>query len=248
LDEIRTTHDRELGPLAIALVDRERFEHSLAPPPTESKTAEHKRGDTIAAAYAWTAAAATDNAALAAAIRTLKEAARTEKTYASLGSMLSEARGVVPARARTGHLDAIVALGEEHAHGEVARVLTETLGAWDSPAVNAWCRKALPTLVKGWLPALSTGLPYGWDEITPLLDRAGIDGDARRDLLLGAVQAHVDAIRPEALLGHVGLVAALLPPPAVAALLEWYVERLASRVREGDMERVSTGLLALVLG
>jgi hypothetical protein len=242
-EEIRTAPDRELAPLALALLDRERFEHSLAPPPTEGKAAEPRRGDAMAAAYVWTAAAATDSAALAAAIRTLKEAARTEQTYVSLGSMLSAARGVVPARSRTGHLDAIVALGEEHARGEVARVLTETLGAWDSPAVTAWCGTALPPLVRDWLPALSTGLPYGRDEITPLLDRAGIDRDARRDLLLGAVQAHVDALGPEALLGHVGLVAALLPPPSVAALLEWYVERLASRIREGDLECVGAGAI-----
>ena len=233
----------ELGPLARALVDRERFGQALPPPRTEREAAEPRRGDALAAAYAWTAEVATDSAALAATIHALQESARAEQTYVSAASLLSAARGVVPARARTGHLDAIVTLGEEHERGEVVRALIETLGTWDSPAVTAWCGKALPTLVRDWLPALSMGLPYGRDEITPLLDRAGIDRDARRDLLLGAVQAHVDALGPEALLGHVGLVAALLPPPSVATLLEWYVERLASRIREGDLERVGAGAI-----
>jgi hypothetical protein len=204
---------------------------------------EPRRGDTLATEYAWTAAIATDRAGLAAAIRLVEESARTAQTYISLGSMLAAARKSVPARVRTGHLDAIVALGVEHRRGGVARALTETLGSWDSPAVSAWCGTVLPGLVRDWLPALSPGLPYGEDEITPLLNRTGMDRDARRELLLGAVQAHVDALGPESLLGHVGLIADLLPAPSVASLLEWYVERLASRVLDGDLERVAPGVI-----
>ncbi|WP_270934315.1 hypothetical protein [Falsiroseomonas oryzae] len=239
-EDIRSAPEGELGPLARALVDRERFRQALPPCRTEREAAEPRRGDALAAAYAWTAEIATDGATLAAAIRTVQESARAQETYVyvSLGSMLTAARAVVPMRARTGHLDAVVSLGAEHGRGEVARALTETLGAWDSPAVTAWCEKALPSLIRDWFPALSPGLPYGGDEITPLLNRTGMDRDTRRDLLLRAVQAHVDALGPEALLGHVGLIAELLPAPSVAPLLEWYVERLASRIRDGDLERV----------
>ncbi|MBS7812855.1 hypothetical protein [Roseococcus pinisoli] len=239
-EDICAAPEAELGPLSRALADRERFKKALPPPRTEREAPNPSSGDALAVAHTWTAEVVTDGAALAASIHTLQESARIGRTYLSLGSILSAARRVVPARARTGHLDAIVALSEEHGRREVVRALTEALGAWDSPAVTTWCRMVLPGLVKDWLPAISTGLPYGRDEITPLLDRAGMDRDKRRDLLLEAVQAHVDGLGPEALLGHVGIIAALLPPESVADLLEWYVQRLASRIRETDLERVGT--------
>ena len=237
-EDIRAAPEGELGPLARALVDRNRFVQALPISPTEREAAKPRGDQSLGAAHDWTAEAATEGAALAAAIRALKEAAQSERTYVSLQSILSAVRKVIPVRARKAHLDAIVALAEEHGRAETVRALTDTLDAWDGPAVTEWCRTALPCLVRNWLPALWPGLPYGRDEITPLLDKARYDPDARRDLLLEAVQMHVDSLRPEALLGHVGLIAAVLPAPLVVALLEWYVQRLASRIPEKDLERV----------
>ena len=235
--EISSVQMAELGPLARALVGRERFWQTLSPPRTERKTVKTHRGDTLAAAYAWTVAEATDSAALSKAIHSLQE---PSGAYVSIGAILSAAREVVPIRGRIKHLDAVVTLVGKHEAGEVVWALIQTLEHWDSPAVTIWCRTELPALVSNWLPAVSMGPPYGRDEITPLLNRAEMDRDARSDLLLGAVQVHVDALGPEALLGHVGLIAALLPQSSMADLLKWYIERLASRISEGDLERVVT--------
>ncbi|WP_439597982.1 AAA family ATPase [Falsiroseomonas sp.] len=240
-ENIRSAPEGEIGQLARALVDRERFRQGLVPPRKESCVAEPRQGDAGAAAYAWTPEVTTNSATLAAAIRMIRQSARAREApvYVPLRSILSDARAVVPLRLRTRHLDAVAALGEEYGDAELAKALIETLGAWDNPAVNAWCEKSLPGLLRDLLPALAPGLPYGTDEINPLLARTGMDHDDRRDFLLGAVQAHVEALGPEALIGHVGLIADLLPAPSVASLLEWYVDRLASRIRHVDLERVS---------
>ncbi len=238
-DDLSATPTSELGPLALATAQRKQFKDTLAPLKTEIKVAADRRpGSALASDYAWTEGITIHPTALAEAIHTIKEAAETEQSYVSLNLILIAARAVVPARGKTQHLDAIAALGSEHERREVIRALTETLAAWESPAVTVWCASRLPSLVKEWLPALSPGEPYGRDNITPLLERAAVDTDGRRDLILGAIQAHVDALGPDALLGLVGLVAATLPPPEVADLLQWYVTRLAARVSDEHLERL----------
>ena len=240
-DALRAAPDRDLGHLARAAVQRERFVETVASPLTERDLAsEPRRGATLAGAYSWTEAIATDPVALAEAIRTIGEAARPEWAYVSLSSVLSAARTAVSARARVKHLAAVVALGSEHDRREVVRALAETLATWESPSVAAWCRSRLPDIVCEWLPALSPGEPCGRDEITPLLGRAGIAIEERCELLLEALQAHVDALGPEMLLGLVGLVAATLPPLKVADLLQWYIARLAARVPNEHLEGLSS--------
>jgi hypothetical protein len=227
------------GPLAREALARERFERTLppsVPEPRPGRLPEPTNG--ALAWHTWTPEAVVDAAALADAVQAFWDRAREGGHYLSRHEILASARGFVPMRDRSRHLDALLAMGKDDGEGEGVPALASALDAWRNPGVDAWCAVQVPGLIRAWLPRLARGLPYGSDELTPFLSRTGLSAEAQRDLLLEAIQRHVDALASEAIFGLVAYVGGMLSGAEAADVLDWYVERLASRIAERHLERV----------
>ncbi|MBZ4421773.1 trypsin-like peptidase domain-containing protein [Myxococcus sp. RHSTA-1-4] len=227
------------GPLAKEVLAREQFERTLPhpqPEPTSGRLAES--ANDVLARYTWAPEALVDATALAAAVQALQVRAREEKSYLSKREILASARGSVPIRDRSRHLDSLLTMGNDDEMGEVAPALASALDAWRNPGVATWCEAHLPGLIRAWLPRLARFLPYDPDELTPFLSRTGLSAQAQRDLLLEAVQRHVDALTSEAIFGLVAYIGRMLLGAEASNVLDWYVARLASRIDEKHLERV----------
>ncbi|WP_434380578.1 hypothetical protein [Melittangium boletus] len=226
-------------PLAGEVLAREHFKRTLprpAPEPTPGRTPGPANGPL--ARHTWAPKVVVDAAALAAAVQALQGLAGEERAYLSQREILASARDAVPMRDRGRHLDALLAMGKDDGEGEVVPALASALDAWPNLGVDAWCKAHLPGVVKAWLPRLARYLPYVSNELTLFLSRTGLSVEAQRDLVLEAIQRHVDALAPQAIFGLVAYVGGMLSGADTADVLDWYVGRLKSRIAEKHLERV----------
>ncbi|MDT8332902.1 hypothetical protein RQ831_17745 [Roseomonas gilardii] len=227
------------GSMVQAALAQEEFERATncAALPVEESPDRSVQTD-IVALHRWTPSDLLDAPALISTTSRLQESAREKRIYLSRDEILVAARTAVPLRDRSRHLDALVSGGHVGWGKVPIRALLSALDAWRSPGVDAWSRSRLPGLISEWLPRITLGMPYGQDELTPLLSHAGLSAEGQRDLLLGSIQENVEALSAEGIFGLVARVGALLAEEDAADLLEWYVARLSSRIDQEHLEAI----------
>ena len=172
------------------------------------------------------------------AVQELWDHARTGNGRVSLGSILESARKAVLPADRACHLAALAALDDLTITDEAIKALLQAIDEWwRSPSVPFWCRTSLPEIIVTRFPELTRYLVYGEDHVTPAMERTDLSDEARQQLILRALERHVDVLGADRIFKIVGIVASSLAPSDAAELADWYAGRLADRIPADDRDQ-----------
>lgn len=168
---------------------------------------------------------------LIALINAMREKATAERSYIDVRAILRSARNVVSLRDRIAHLDAIAQLDRLRHPSGAAQGMLETIEAWSAnPAVKQWCQTKLPEVIVSRMPEFSCYFRYGPDELTPAIELTGQSANEVQRIILRGIEQHVDHFTAEHLFAMVRLVGEKMSAKDSAELVDWYTDRLASRV------------------
>lgn len=169
---------------------------------------------------------------LTAAIEARTTAARAADQFVSSTELLRMAVEATPVARRVDHLEALAGRVDAMSAYDRINSLVAALTEWSgSAAVVAWARRRLPELLAEHLTDFTRYLGFREDEkFAAVLAGSGLDDEAVETLLLEGIERHGEDMGSGWTFGIAAFVAAHLPPPEAAALLEWYAERLAQRL------------------
>ena len=183
----------------------------------------------------WDDATLVDASALSAACEEARDHVREIERYVSTRDILSEARAAVSMRSRVAHLRALAALESGASGSEAVGSLLDALDLWrGTAAVDAWRAEELPEVILRRFPDFAAGMAWGEGMLIRALELADVTGPALQDLLLRALEAHVDYVGANLAFGVAALISAELLPDQAAGLANWYIGRLASRMAPSD--------------
>jgi hypothetical protein len=228
--------DHAVGTWTSRLIQRQEFASAIEKDsPEKAGTWTPSSSVPVTGFWVWDDAMIGDASALSAACDSAIEQSRKAKQFVGAQDVLAEARANVSPRSRIKHLRALAVLEHGAAGGVAIRSLLGALNAWrGTAAVDAWCVQELPDIILRRFPDFSAGMVWGDDMLPRALDFAGLRGDARQDILLRALEAHVDFVGANLAFDLAALIGAELVPDQAASLATWYIERLAARMAPFD--------------
>lgn len=225
------------------LVEQREFKKKLSA--TAVKAAEYDKSpgtendDSGSGLHIWPEAALIDPEQLGSEARRLMEQSRQSKRFLPINASLLEAGKQVPVRHRVAHLDALVALDQSWDDDDVIQAVFSRLEEWASgPAVAQWRNQYLPELLSIRLPALCRYLPYHDRKLKSALALLEASGAPVQDVLLHGIERNIDYLGAAAAFSLTGVIASQLEPKNVAELCNWYIARLAGRVKTKDRENI----------
>ena len=187
------------------------------------------QGEDPLAGYVWTRATLTDSSGLEDAATALRDRSSTDRL--PIDSILESARVAVSVRDRCAHLEALAAFRGTFYGTEPAASLLQALDEWrGSPAIAAWCRRRLPEVIVARFPEFAQSVSWREEDLRHALALTELSAGEIGDLLLRAVERHVDRLASSAIFALVGVVSGTLTSSEAAGLADWYSRRLALRI------------------
>ena len=222
------------GPWSDSLLRQERFLGTLPPEPISDEEGTRNpdtEADTPPIAHVWDGETLRDSSLLHGAVQELWERMQAERAMHRRSTIFESARRAVSPADRTAHLTALAGLdGHAVARAAMEAMLSAVDEWWASPSVQAWCSTELPEVIVARFPDMTRYLAYGEDDLTPALARTGLADPDVQELLLRALEHHVDGIGPELIFRLAGMIGRRLAQPDAASLVDWYAERLEKRI------------------
>ena len=222
------------GPWSDSLLRQERFLASLPPEAAADEEGAHDpdtEADTPPVAHVWDRETLRDSSLLQEAVRELWERMRDERAMHRRSTIFESARRAVSPADRAAHLTALAGLDEHALTGVAVEAILHAIDEWrTSPSVQGWCRTELPAVIVARFPDMTRYLEYGEDNLTRALERTGLADPEVQDVLLRALEHHVDGIGSEMLFAIAGMIGRRLAQRDAANLADWYAERLEKRI------------------
>ena len=222
------------GPWSDSLVRQERFLATLPPEPTsdeEGTRSPDTEADTPPIAHVWDRETLRDSSLLHGAVQDLRERMRAERATVRRSAIFESARRAVSPADRAAHLTALAGLDERSFTGPAVEAMLHAIDEWrTSPSVRRWCRTELPEVIVARFQDMTRYLSYGEDSLTPALKRTDLADLEIQELLLRALDHHVDGIGSELIFSVTSLIGRRLTQPDAASLVDWYAERLEKRI------------------
>ena len=222
------------GPWSDSLIRQERFLATLPPEPTSDEEGTRDpdaEADTPPIAHVWDGETLRDSSLLHEAVQNLWERMRAERAMYRRSTIFESARRAVSPADRTAHLTALAGLdGHGVSRAAMEAVLSAVDEWWASPSVQAWCRTELPEVIVARFPDMTRYLEYGEDSLTPALKRTDLADPEIHELLLRALERHVDGTGSELIFRLAAMIGRKLAQSDAASLVDWYAERLEKRI------------------
>ena len=216
------------------MLRQERFLATLPPEPTSDEEGTRNpdaEAVTPPIAHVWDRETLRDSSLLHEAVQELWEWMRAERAVYSRGAIFESARRAVSPADRAAHLVALAGLDEHAFTGSAVEAILHAIDEWwANPSVQAWCRTELPEVIVARFPDMARYLPYGEDSLTPALKRTGLADPEIQELLLRALEHHVDGMGSELIFRLAGMIGRKLAHSDAASLVDWYAERLEKRI------------------
>ena len=222
------------GPWSDSLLRQERFLATLPPEPTSDEEGAHSpdtEADAPPIAHVWDRETLRDSSLLHGAVQDLWERMRAERATVRRSAIFESARRAVSPADRAAHLTALAGLDERSFTGPAVEAMLHAIDEWrTSPSVRRWCRTELPEVIVTRFPDMTRYLSHGEDSLTPALKRTDLADPEIQELLLRALDHHVDGIGSELIFSVTSLIGRRLTQPDAASLVDWYAERLEKRI------------------
>ena len=114
-------------------------------------------------------------------------------------------------------------------------MICEAIREWKgTPAVNAWCKETLPSVLIAHFYGATRWLKEGDSALHRLLDHAGLDDDNRLKIILAGVATAGEALNSRSLFAIAEEIARVIDVAEAGNLLVWYSERLRNRLPAED--------------
>jgi hypothetical protein len=172
----------------------------------------------------------------AAVIQTVVETRAANLSGPQLDDVFRALRNNVALSKRVAFLDAVtrieLTLWNSYA---IANAIVDCLEAWkESPAVRRWSTEVLPTVVVSRFAVLARWLKEGQSALPRLLAAACPSSADRLRVLTEGLEASGLALGNRTLYATAELIVADMQAVDAAPVLQWYVERLVSRITPGE--------------
>lgn len=217
-----------------ALVCREEFVDDLPSEPdpqSEHVTSLTHDCEDPLAHHAWTRDILIDASKLERAVKELQDQTRATRSYLSLEAIFASARQTVALRDRVAHVQALAELDDLTVTSDAVTALVEAITVWwENPSIQNWCKTNFPETIERRLPEFTRYIEYGHDSLSPILDRVHLPERQIQDVFLRGIERHVDKFGSDRIFLLAARVGSALAPEDAAALVDWYAERLASRI------------------
>lgn len=221
------------GPWTGALVSRERFVDALPSEPDPQSEDDagltHDCNDPLTQ-HAWSRDILIEAPKLERAVRELQDKAQAKRSYLSRDAIFASARQTVAPRDRVAHVQALADLDDTVTSDAVTALVEAITLWWQSPSIQTWCKTNLPGIIERLLPEFTRYIEYGHDSLSPVFDRVDLSERQTQDILLKGIERHVDKFGSDRIFILAARIGSALAPEDAAALVDWYADRLTSRI------------------